>query len=125
MTLKITYWVTTALICLLMLYSATMYLANYKMVAGFFDLLHFPRWIIYPLAFLKIAGVLMILWRKNKWLMEWAYAGFFFDFLLAAGAHYHNPGDTGYILPLVAVVFLLLSYFTGMYVRPNRHPAII
>lgn len=125
MTLKITYWTATAFICMVMLYSAVMYLTNYKVVSGFFDALHFPLWIIYPLAFLKLSGVAMILWRKNKWLMEWAYAGFFFDFLLAAGAHYHNPADDGYILPLVAAVLLLCSYFTGFYVRPSKHPAII
>lgn len=123
--LKYTYWITTALICMLMLYSAGMYFLNYDMVSGFFKVLNFPTWIIYPLATLKVCGAAMILWRKNKWLMEWAYAGFFFDFLLAAGAHYFNPDDTGWIMPFIAAVILLASYFTGMYVRPSRHPAII
>lgn len=105
---KIIYWIATVLICALMLYSAQMYLRNYEMVEGFFKFLGYPTYIIYPLATLKILGAGMILSRKSRWLTEWAYAGFFFDFVLAAAAHLH-AADGGHLMPAVAIVLLIVS----------------
>ncbi len=114
--MKYIYWISTGLFCALMLWSATMYFTQYSMVTGFFEILGFPVWIVYPLATLKVIGVAMILWRGNRWLTEWAYAGIFFDMILAMGAHIDHM-DGGYILPIVGIVFLFISYFTGNTVR--------
>ncbi|MGJ8683935.1 MAG: DoxX family protein [Nonlabens sp.] len=114
--MKYLYWVATGLLCALMLWSASMYLMQYETVTGFFETFGFPTWIIYPLAFLKIAGVAMILWRGNRWLTEWAYAGFFFDMILALGAHL-DAMDGGYIFTIAGIVLLFISYFTGNKVR--------
>lgn len=114
--MKYIYWITTCLFCALMLWSATMYLTQYEMVVGFFEALNFPVWIIYPLAILKILGVVMVLWRCNRWLTEWAYAGIFFDMLLAMGAHM-DANDGGYIMPIAGAILLLISYFTGNKIR--------
>jgi hypothetical protein len=107
---KIIYWISTGLLCLMMLGSAGMYIFNHQEVAGIFTKLGFPTYIVYPLAVAKILGVLAILSKQSKTLKEWAYAGFFFDFLLAMSAHL-NVGDGGFILPIVAIVLLLVSYF--------------
>lgn len=58
------------------------------MVKGFFTALNFPTWVVIPLAIAKILGITAILSNKSKMISEWAYAGFFFDVLLATGAHY-------------------------------------
>jgi len=115
-TKKIIYWVATAFICLLFLYSAGMYFLNTEMVKGFFESFNYPTYIVIPLAVAKVLAVLMILWRKSHWLTEWAYAGLFFDLLLAFLAH-QTAADGGAILPLVGMIFLLISYFLGKQVR--------
>lgn len=115
-TQRIIYWITTIGICAVMLYSAQMYFRNTAMVEGFFEFLEYPTYIVIPLAILKICAIAMILWRGIAWLTEWAYAGIFFDVALAAAAHY--KADQDITLTLVALVFVLASYFFGKEVRP-------
>jgi len=100
-----------------MLYSASMYFSKTEMVRGFFEQLNYPSYIVIPLAIAKVLGVIMILFRKIKWLMEWAYAGMFFDMVLAFTAHQHAD-DGAYMLALLGICFLLVSYFFGKSVRP-------
>lgn len=109
-TQKIIYWIATGLLCLLMLASAGMYIFNNAEVAKIFTSLGYPHHVIYPLAIAKILGVVAILTKKSKTLKEWAYAGFFFDFVLALMAHI-NANDGGFITPLVALILLSVSYF--------------
>lgn len=115
-TTKIIYWIATALLCVLFLYSASMYFMNTEMVKGFFESFNYPSYIVIPLAVAKILALIMIVWRKSNWLTEWAYAGLFFDMVLAFFAH-HMAGDSGTILPLAGLVVLLISYFFGKVVR--------
>ncbi|MFT5846214.1 DoxX family protein [Psychroserpens sp.] len=114
---KIIYWIATILLSLIFLYSAQMYLFKTEMVEGFFEALNFPTYIIIPLAVVKILGVIMILWRKSNWLTEWAYAGFFFDLVLATAAH--QDAGHGFGLSLIGIPILLISYFFRKRVGPN------
>jgi len=108
---KIIYWVSTGLMCALFLYSAGMYFTKYEMVKGFFEHLGFPVWIIYPLAVAKILGVIAVLSKQSKMLKEWAYAGFFFDAVLAAGAHYYaGDGQTGMAIGGIILVIISRIY---------------
>jgi len=103
------YWTVTGLISALMLMSAGMYIFNNTMVTDTFIKLGYPSYIIYPLAVLKILGIVAILTKKSKMLKEWAYAGFFFDFVLAFFAHI-AVNDGGYMPSFVAIILLLTSY---------------
>ncbi|MFA9372090.1 MAG: DoxX family protein [Labilibaculum antarcticum] len=105
---KIIYWVTTGLLSGLMLMSASMYFMKYEMVSGTFSFLGFPSFIIYPLAVAKLVGLLAIWSNKSKLLKEWAYAGFFFDFVLALGAHL-VVADGQFGMAAIAIVLLILS----------------
>lgn len=109
--MKIIYWVATGLMCLLMLVSASFYVFGHEQVVPIFLSLGYPAYIIYPLAIAKILGVIAIITGRSRFLKEWAYAGFFFDFVLAASAHL-NAGDGGYLTALVALVLLGVSRFT-------------
>ncbi len=73
---KIIYWAATIFLCLLMLYSSSMYFTKTEMVKDFFESLGYPTYIVIPLAVAKTLGVIIILWRKSIWLTEWAYQGF-------------------------------------------------
>jgi len=112
---KILYWIATILFCGLLLFSATMYFIQTEDIITIFEGFNYPSYIVIPLAIAKILGVIMLLWRKSQWLTEWAYAGFFFDIILAFTAHYHADEDV--TITLVAMILLLISYFFGKVVR--------
>jgi hypothetical protein len=115
--MKYAYWVITALFCGLLTFSAGTYVVNYADVSSEFVKLGFPTWVIYPLVAFKIAGIIAILWRKNRSLVEWAYAGFSLNILLALFAHL-TISDGDQWGAIVALVLVLASYFLGKKVRP-------
>jgi len=110
-TIKITYWVSTGIISLLLVMSAGMYIFNNAEVGLTFSNLGYPAYIIYPLALAKILALIAIWTNKSKALKEWAYAGLFFDFILAFFAHVMvNDGE--FAPALLATVLLIVSYYT-------------
>ena len=106
-TRKIIYWISTILMCGIFTFSAQMYLRNPEMVAGFFDMLSYPTNLVYPLAIAKILGIIAVLSNVSKVLKEWAYAGFFFDAVLATVAHYVAGHDI--MMSGAAVVLVIIS----------------
>jgi hypothetical protein len=110
--IKIIYYIATGLLTLLMLFSAGMYFFNHEEVAKLFTSFGYPTYIIYPYGILKISGIIVLWFVNNKVLKEWAYAGFFFAFVLAFFAHIMiSDGEQGGAV--VAMVLLLTSYFTN------------
>ncbi len=107
---KVVYWVSTVLMCLLFCFSAGMYFTKYEMVSGFFQQLGFPTWLVYPLAVAKVLGVIAVLSRVSRFLKEWAYAGFFYDAVLAFWAHYMIQ-DGGHMTAAVVIVLVIVSRF--------------
>lgn len=110
--MKITNYISTGLFTLLMLFSAGMYIFNNADIVTEFEKLGFPTYIIYPLAVLKIAGLAVIWFSKNKTLKEWAYAGFFFNILLAFSAHI-NINDGEFPGAIIAFVLFAVSYYSN------------
>lgn len=107
---KIIYWIFTALFGLSMLSGAALYFFDYTHAQAEFTGLDFPIYIIYPLAIAKILGVIGILQNKSETLKEWAYAGFFFNLLLAFSAHLvANDGEA--FGPVLVMGFMFVSYF--------------
>ncbi|MFD0863232.1 DoxX family protein [Sungkyunkwania multivorans] len=113
---KIAYWLTTCLLTLFMCFSVYMYLFKNTEIEKAFMSFGYPVYLIYPLAAAKILGVIIIL-VNVKGLKEWAYAGFFFNFVLAFFAHL-QIGDGEQMGALIALLLLLSSYFLGKKVRP-------
>lgn len=107
---KIIYWVATGLLTVMMLMSAGMYFFNHTVVSETFTKLGFPAYIIYPLAIAKLLGLVAIWTNKIKALKDWAYAGFFFNFILALAAHVMIK-DGEHMGAIVALVLLLVSYW--------------
>lgn len=106
---RIIYYVSTGLLTLLMLFSVSMYLFKHEDVSAMFTNFGYPTYIIYPYAIAKLLG-LFALWNPNfKVIKEWAYAGFFFAFILAFFAHY-MIGDGEQMGALMALILLIISY---------------
>ncbi|ADV48633.1 hypothetical protein Celal_1319 [Cellulophaga algicola DSM 14237] len=116
-TIKILYWIGTALLTAIMLFSIQMYLLNTEAIEGAFTTLGYPTYLVYPLAFAKILGLIAIFGNFNRSLKEWAYAGFFFDISLAFFAHI-AANDGQYLFALLAFIGLIISYFAGKKARP-------
>jgi hypothetical protein len=92
-----------------MLFSVSMYLFNNAEIQPVFAALGYPTYIIYPLAAAKFLG-LFALWNpKFTTIKEWAYIGFFFNFVLAFFAHF-MIGDGEQTGALVAIILLITSY---------------
>lgn len=114
---RIIYWIATGLFSVFLLFSVYNYLSNYQMISDSFTSFGYPTYLIYPLATAKILGLLVIWTNKGGWLKEWAYAGFFFNVVLAFFAHYMiSDGSQGGAL--IALILLFISYFLGKKVRP-------
>ncbi len=115
---KIVYWTSTGMLTLLMLFSAYNYFFKYPMIEGFFVALGYPTYLIYPLAIAKILGLLAIWTRKSNLLKEWAYAGFFYDTVLAFTAHYFVDG--GILFAAIGIILVLVSRLTEGLVFGNQ-----
>lgn len=109
--IKVIYWISTIIMCLVFTFSAQMYFRNTEMVRGFFDMLNYPSYLVIPLAILKVLGIIAVLSKKSKLLTEWAYAGFFIDAVLAFVAHWFAQ-DGGYAFSIVAIITIVISRYT-------------
>lgn len=106
---QIIYYLGTALLSFIMCFSVYNYFFNHDMIKGFFVALGYPTYLIYPLAIAKVLGLIAIWTNYNSSIKEWAYAGFFFNIMLAFVAHLLKDGGTTFAI--VAMIGLVLSYY--------------
>lgn len=114
---KIIYWISTGLLCLLLVGSAANYTFNHAVVADLVVKLGYPPYILYPLAIAKLLAVTTLLLNRSALLREWAYAGLFFNFIIALSAHL-TSGVPGAPVVVLAIVLLLTSRYYVEKVRP-------
>ncbi len=114
---KIIYYIATALLTAVMLFSVSMYFFQHDMIKGAFESFGYPTYIIYPYAIIKLLGLVALWIPGYKTLKEWAYAGFFYAFVLAFFAHY-MIGDGQQGTAVVALIALAVSYI--FYKRINK-----
>ncbi len=108
---KITYWITTAIITLMMLYSGYMYFT--PAIKGAFVHLGFPDYFRVELGIFKILGAIVLIAPLPARIKEWAYVGFAITFLSAFIAHIASGDEASHsISPLVFLVILIVSYIT-------------
>ena len=106
---KIIYWSTTSLLSVILLLSAGMYIFKNEMIKQVFTSFGYPTYLIYPLVFLKIAAVIVLLTQKRSFLKNLVYAGLFFELILAFFAHIMVK-DGEQLTALIAFAFLIASY---------------
>lgn len=106
---KIIFYIATALFSGIMLFSISMYLTKTEMIQAAFNTMGYPSYLVYPLAIAKILGLVVLWYPKFKTLKEWAYAGFFFNVVLAFFAHIMIH-DGEQLFALLAFLFLTTSY---------------
>lgn len=108
---KIIYWVSTAIITVMMLFSAFGYFTNVEMKAAFVHL-GFPHYFRIELGVLKVLGslalIVPIVPRKLK---EFAYFGFAITFVSASIGHISSGDPVSLaIVPIIFLAILVISY---------------
>ncbi|MFN4930675.1 MAG: DoxX family protein [Bacteroidota bacterium] len=66
---------------LFMLFSAMGELTLNETVVHSMEIIQMPVYLLYLLGVLKISGVIALWYSPYKWIKEWAFAGFTFDFI--------------------------------------------
>lgn len=113
---RLIYWTSTVLLSAAMLFSGIFSFIDDQHPMEEYTKLGYPVYLIRFVAIAKILAVLTLLNNRFKRLTEWAYAGLFFDFVLAFQAHYMiKDGEHYGVLPMIAI--LLISYFYKDLVR--------
>ncbi|MDH3323972.1 MAG: DoxX family protein [Flavobacteriaceae bacterium] len=101
---------STVLLFGMLIITGILYIIFYDELVLYFTKYGYPTYLIYPLAIAKIIGSIVILYNKNAFLKSLAYAGFFFNFILAFFAHI-MIGELD-PFPTIFLILLLISYFS-------------
>lgn len=102
---SLAFWIPNGLLLLMMVGSATMYLAQPEQAINAFIQLQYPGYTMYFNAIAKILGGIAIVWPGlPTWIKEFAYAGYLYILLLAFLAIFMTmPGIPWPMLICIAV----------------------
>ena len=119
--IRITYWITTAIVGLMMTYSAYAYLTQPAVAEGFHHL-GYPDYFRVELAVAKLMGAILLLAPLRARIKEWVYAGFTFTFISAFIAHAVSGDPAAHWSgPVIFLVLLAISYIT-YHKTPQKFP---
>ncbi|WP_107316621.1 DoxX family protein [Achromobacter xylosoxidans] len=119
---KYMYWISTTLVCLLYLASATFYATQGDKVRQAFDALGYPGYLVPILIIAKILAVAAVLSRVRVGLSDLAYAGMFYHLMLALSAHIHAGDYAGAPPAALGFVLLIVSFLTQNAARAKKSP---
>jgi hypothetical protein len=117
---RIIYWASTALVCLA-LFGSLSYLTGSEQVVAGFAKAGYPQYLRIILGIAKPIAAIVILLPGFALLKEWAYAGVTFALVMATISSFVSEGGMKWILPLVLLALLAVSYLTR---PPNRRLAV-
>jgi len=108
--MKITYWISTLLLCCILAWSAYMFLFQKSGIDGV-RALGFPDFFRIQLAVLKLIAIVLLLFPQIPFsVRQWAYAGAALFFLTAIIAHAANKDPISLnIINLIFLFVLVLS----------------
>ena len=112
MTRKIAYWISTAIVAVMLLFALS-YLTGSEQVVSGFTKAGYPQHLRIVLGIAKPAAAIVLLLPGLALLKEWAYVGAAFAWMMAAIAHYSaGDGPQVWTFPLALLVLLVVSYVT-------------
>jgi hypothetical protein len=111
-TTKIIYWSLHTVFALFMAMDAIAGITYNEEGIKALTQLHYPIYIMPVIGVLKLLGAIVLLVPGPKTLKEWAYAGFTFNFLLAAISWACVKGPAMFVLlPLIVMTVLMTGYY--------------
>ncbi len=103
------YWVFLGLFSCLILGSVYNYVFHYETALATFENLGYPAHLLHPLIVAQILGIIILIANKGKFLIDWAYAGFFFNLMFAVIAHYMTAKGNG-AGAVIGIILLSVTY---------------
>ena len=116
---KIIYWGSTGLVSLALLGSLT-YLTGSEQVVSGFARAGYPQYLRIILGIAKPVAAIVLLIPGFALLKEWAYAGVTFALVMATISAYVSEPALKWIMPLVLLALVAVSYLIR---PPNRRVA--
>jgi hypothetical protein len=109
---RIAYWGSTAIVSVMLLLSLSYLTGSVQVVSGFAKA-GYPQHMRIVLGIAKPIAAIVLLVPGFALLKEWAYAGATFALVMAFISNYSSgQGVTEWILPLVLLALLAVSYVT-------------
>lgn len=105
-----TYWAATGLFCVIFTYSGVWTLLDPGGASIATEALDYPGWIVVPQGIAKLLGLVAILSRRSVLLTGLAFAGFFYDVLLALASHLVHADWPGAALATVGLTATIAAF---------------
>jgi hypothetical protein len=109
---SITYWVSTAIVAAMMIFTGVLYLSGSAQVVTGFAHVGYPQHLRVILGIAKLCGSMVLVAPGFRLLKEWAYAGFTFAWVVACIAHASAGDGPKSFVPLGLLTVLAVSYLT-------------
>ena len=114
------YYIALGLFAIAVIGSIINSFINYEMVAETFTKLGYPVYLIHVLGVFQSLGLILILFNKYHWALEWVYAGFFMNYTLGALAHLAIKDGNG-ASAVVCIVLLFVTYIQSKKIRNTNN----
>ena len=114
------YYIALGLFAIAVIGSIINSFLNYEMVAETFTKLSYPVYLIHVLGVFQSLGLILILFNKSHWALEWVYAGFFMNYTLGALAHLAIKDGNG-ASAVVCIVLLFVTYIQSKKIRNTNN----
>ena len=111
-TRTIASWGATGVVTIVPLLAAFTYLTASPVAVENFRHVGYPQQLRVLLGVAKLGGAIVLLLPRLPMLKEWAYAGFTFMWIAATVAHYLAGDKPLFLLPVVLIGALAVSYVT-------------
>ncbi len=116
--MKMTYWISTILISIFLLWSAFSYVYSKPAIEGFKEL-GFPNFFRIQLVILKVLAAIVILVPIVPiQVKEWAYAGIALFLITAIVAHMAHKDPL--FITLINVVFIVILIISNIFLHKNN-----
>ncbi len=118
---KVLYWSATGYMLLLMMMSVVSYHINHDGMAMMFVAFGYPAYLVYPLAYLKLIGIIVVITNRYNNLKEWVYATYYINMILAFVVHV--VAENFYWHAVLGLICVPISYIYSNKVRgrPSRN----
>lgn len=109
---RITYWISTALVALVIAISGILSLVHSPSMVKAFAHLGYPAYFAYLLGVAKVLGVCVLLAPRLTTVKEWAYAGIGITLISACVSHFASGDGVASLEPLFFLAMLIASHLT-------------
>ncbi|MBT2159824.1 DoxX family protein [Zobellia barbeyronii] len=113
-TTQLYYRIALSLFSLAIIYAVANSFFNYEAVVTKFAELGYPSYLIFVLGAAQLLGLTTLVFSKSNWIREWAFAGFFLNFVFGIIAHLMIKDGNG-----ASAVFCIIALYVT-YVQNKR-----